>query len=152
MTATTRQIVGANSQILTIAVLPNAAGTTGDSQLVGLTDANANAITPAQDGTLTSGALKAQVTAQPRGSKVLTTPTVGTSPASVLAANSSRKLAVLTNPSTNTGIIYIGPSTITTSAYTIALPPGSSYVDDASNDAWYAVSSVSETVAVTETS
>lgn len=105
----------------------------------------------AKDLTLTSGNQKTQVTAQPKGAKTVTAPTVTTTAASVLAANSARKAAYFVNPNGATGTIYLGTASVSTSSYTMALAPGNIFVDGDSNDAWYAVTaSGSLSLVVTE--
>lgn len=73
-----------------------------------------------------------------KGTKTLGTRSIGTTATLALAANSNRKEAILTNPSTSV-TVYLGPAGVTTGTYTLALGPGASYIDDASNDAWYAI-------------
>jgi hypothetical protein len=86
-----------------------------------------------------------------KGSKVVTTPTIGATSTLLLAANAARISAILTNPKTATQTLHLGVSGVTTSTYSLALEPGQSYIDDGTKDAWYGcMASGSQAVNVTE--
>jgi hypothetical protein len=86
-----------------------------------------------------------------KGNKVTTTPTIANSSTLALAANAARIAAILTNPKTATQTLHLGVSGVTTSAYSLALEPGQSYIDSDSKDAWYGcMASGSQAVNVTE--
>lgn len=63
----------------------------------------------------------------------------GSSPTLLVAANPSRKTLAIQNQGAVT--VYIGDSTVTTSGATTgyALAAGTTFVDNASSSAWYAV-------------
>jgi hypothetical protein len=87
-----------------------------------------------------------------RGTKTRTAPSIGTSATLALAANAARIEATFTNPTTNTATISLGLSGVTTATAIVVLAPGDIYIDDASDDAWYAAaSSDATTLTVVET-
>lgn len=61
----------------------------------------------------------------------------------LLAANGDRLQVVFHNPSTNTGAMYLGGSTVTAANAARILQPGDTLIDDkAAPAAWYAVAAV----------
>jgi hypothetical protein len=72
-----------------------------------------------------------------RGSKTFTTAAPTTSAASVLAANSSRVVAIVQN--VGSVDVYVGKDGTVTTSNGLLLSAGSTLVDDASTDAWYGI-------------
>lgn len=71
------------------------------------------------------------------GSKTFTDPAPTTTAASVLGANATRKVASLYNAGTQT--VYLGKDNTVTTSNGFPLVPGGNMVDDASTDAWWAI-------------
>lgn len=88
----------------------------------------------------------AQIADQLSGGATLTNAddqTVGTSSGLVLAANANRKAAFFQANITNTGIIYLGNSSVSATRKMVALGAGDAFTCDDLLDAYYAIASAS---------
>lgn len=110
-------------------------GVDGHTQVVKLAISTDGSATPIP-ADATNG-LDVDVTRLPKGSKTFADPAPTTSASSIVAANASRKSVTIHNAGTVT--VYLGLNGSVTSSNGLPLGAGATLSDDASTDAWYAI-------------
>lgn len=108
-------------------------GAAGHAQIIKLAVSADGSATPI--GADANG-LDVDVVRTPKGTTAFTDPTCDTTADLLLAANASRKVAIIQNAGSVD--CYIGPSGVTTSSG-LKLVAGASFVDDLSTSAWYGI-------------